>query len=76
MRGGTPLPVLAPLLQQRHSAACDAQRLAELARRVEELTRAAQAGADVLEHYASSLPSQDRTARRIRRAVAALHRPL
>lgn len=76
MTTGPALAALTPLLQQRRNTAQDAQQIAELARRVEELTRAAQAGAAALEHYAPSLPPQDRTARRIRRAVAALQRPL
>lgn len=65
---------LASLLERPRDMRDRITQLAELARRLEELTRAAQAGADVLEHHACLL--QGRTARRIRRAAAALHRPL
>lgn len=73
MRSHTPLPALESLLQCPRNESDRNAQISELARRVEELTRAAQAGAAALDH---TCPGHGRTARRIRRAAAAIHRPL
>jgi hypothetical protein len=74
----TELPTLARL-RRPPASRCDAGQLAIIADRLQELYIASLQGAELIDHLLSASPdraNQVRTLRRLRRAAAALERPL
>ncbi|CAD7741107.1 hypothetical protein LMG31884_47290 (plasmid) [Xanthomonas hydrangeae] len=72
------LPAMA-LLRRRKANPADAEKVEDLIKRMQELHVAAIQGAEFIDYlltHAPELPDENRTLRRLRRAAAALERPL